>query len=60
VVNKSLTIAYGSRELPALACDARNFHALRAAAHAPGALLPIPGADHFTILDELRRKDGIL
>ena len=37
-----------------------NFHALRAAAHCPGALLPIAGADHFTVLDELSRPDGML
>jgi acetyl esterase/lipase len=53
VVQKPLAIAYGSRELAALVHDSRNFHALRAAAHAPGALLPIAGADHFTILQEL-------
>jgi arylformamidase len=60
VISKPMTIAYGSKELPALVCDARNFHALRAAAHVPGALLPVAGADHFTILDELRSKDGLL
>lgn len=60
VVAKPMTIAYGSRELPALVHDARNLHALRAAAHAPGALLPVPGADHFSILDEFRRPDGLL
>ncbi len=51
VTPKPMTIAYGSRELPALVHDARNLHALRSAAHAPGALLPVPGADHFSILD---------
>jgi arylformamidase len=60
VIQKELMIAYGSREVPALAADARLFHAHRAAAHAPGALLPVAGADHFTILDELRRPDGVL
>lgn len=60
VVDKPLTIAYGSRELPALVHDARNLHALRSAAHAPGALLPVPGADHFSILDGFRRPDGLL
>jgi acetyl esterase/lipase len=60
VVDKPLTIAYGSRELPALVHDARNLHALRAAAHLPGALLPVPGADHFSILNEFRRPDGLL
>jgi arylformamidase len=60
VVAKPMTLAYGSRELPALVHDARNLHGLRAAAHAPGALLPVPGADHFSILNEFRRPDGLL
>ncbi len=59
-VGKPLCIAYGTGELPALIHDARNLHALRAAAHAPGPLLPVPGADHFSVLDALRRPDGIL
>jgi arylformamidase len=57
---KPLAIAYGTRELPALVHDSRKLHALRSAAHAPGPLLPIAGADHFTILDELRRPGGQL
>ncbi|MCJ2135786.1 alpha/beta hydrolase [Methylobacterium sp. J-026] len=60
VAAKPMTLAYGSRELPALVHDARNLHALRSAAHTPGALLPVPGADHFSILDGFRRPDGIL
>ena len=60
VTPKPMTVAYGSRELAALVHDARNLHALRSAAHAPGALLPVPGADHFSILDGLRRPDGLL
>jgi arylformamidase len=59
-IGKPLCIAYGTRELPALVHDARNLHALRAAAHAPGPLLPVPGAEHFSVLDALRRPDGIL
>jgi arylformamidase len=57
---KPLAIAYGTRELPALVHDSRKLHALRSAAHAPGPLLPIAGADHFTILEELRRPGGQL
>jgi acetyl esterase/lipase len=57
---KPLAIAYGTRELPALVHDARELHALRSAAHAPGPLLPVAGADHFTILEELRRPGGEL
>ena len=60
VTPKPMTVAYGSRELPALVHDARNLHALRSAAHAPGALLPVPGADHFSILDGFRRTEGPL
>jgi acetyl esterase/lipase len=59
-VMKPLAVAYGTAELPALVWDSRRFHAHRAAAHAPGPLLPVPGADHFTILDALRREDGAL
>ncbi len=60
VVPKPLAIAYGTRELPALVDDARAFHARRAAAHAAGPLIPVAGADHFTILDGFRRPEGIL
>ena len=58
VVAKPMTVAYGTRELPALVHDARRLHALRSAAHAPGTLLPVAGADHFSILDGLRRPAG--
>ena len=60
VVHKRLTMSYGTRELPSLVEDGRNLHALRSAAHAPGALVPVPGADHFTILDELKNPAGAL
>ena len=57
---KPLAVAYGTSELPALVCDSRRLHALRSGAHAPGPLLPIAGADHFTIMEELRRPGGEL
>ena len=60
VVKKPLGIAYGTMELPALLEDSRRLHARRANAHAPGPLIPVVGADHFTILDELQKPDGIL
>jgi acetyl esterase/lipase len=60
VVRKPMAIAYGTSELPALVTDSRDLHARRHAAGAPGALLPIAGADHFSILEELRRPDGAL
>lgn len=60
VVEKPMAIAYGSRELPALVNDSRHLHGKRASAHAAGPLIPISGADHFTILEELRKPDGQL
>lgn len=58
VIGKPLTLAYGTRELPMLVEDSREFHAHRASAHAPGALVPIAGADHFTILEQLEQPDS--
>lgn len=60
VVPKPLAIAYGSAELPPFVWDARRFHAMRDAARAPGALVPVAGEDHFSILDHLCRPDGDL
>lgn len=60
VVHKPLAIAYGSAELPELCRQSRDFHALRSAAHAPGPLVPVPGADHFRVLEALRVPDGSL
>jgi arylformamidase len=60
VMMKPMTIAYGSAELPTLVNDSRRLHAIRSAAHAPGALLPIASANHFSILDELSEPDGEL
>ena len=60
VVPKPLAIAYGAAELPMLVADSRDFFDYRRSAGAPGTLLPIDGANHFSILDELRRPDGAL
>ncbi|MBR1228032.1 MULTISPECIES: alpha/beta hydrolase [unclassified Bradyrhizobium] len=59
-VHKRLDIAYGSAELPALVFDSIQLHEARVAAGAPGRLVPIEGANHFSILGELRRPDGAL
>jgi hypothetical protein len=59
-VPKLLAISYGTAELPALVVDSRDLHAHRIAANAPGPFTPISGADHFTILEELRRPEGKL
>ena len=60
VAQKPLAIAYGENELPALVSDALQFHALRAASDAPGPLISIPAANHFTILREFRDPDSPL
>jgi arylformamidase len=60
MVAKPMLITYGTAELPPLVSDSRHLHAKRATAHLPGALLPIAGADHFTIVHELRDADGAL
>ena len=59
-IQKPLAIAYGTTELPPLVSDSRDLHAHRAGAHAPGVLIPIPGANHFTIVHELRDAEGML
>jgi acetyl esterase/lipase len=60
LVDKPLALAYGTAELPPLMSDSRDLHALRSAAHLPGALIPVPRANHFTIGHELRDQDGLL
>jgi arylformamidase len=60
MVNKPLAIAYGTGELPPLVSDSRDLHALRAGQHLPGVLIPVAGANHFTIMHELRDADGVL
>ena len=59
-IAKPMTITYGTAELPPLVHDSRHLHGKRSEAHAPGALVPVAGADHFTITHELRDADGIL
>lgn len=60
VVKKPLAITYGTAELPPLVSDSRDLHAMRSAAHLPGALVPAPGCDHFTIVEQLRQPTGLL
>jgi hypothetical protein len=57
---KPLAIAYGSKELTTLVNDSRNLYVARLAAGAPGFLMTVMGADHFSILDEYAGPDGEL
>jgi hypothetical protein len=43
-----------------LVADSRNYHAHRAQAHLPGPLVPVPHANHYTIMEELRSATGVL
>ncbi len=60
MVQKPLAITYGTLELPPLVGDSRKLHEIRSAQHLPGALIPVAGADHFTITHELQDADGLL
>ncbi len=60
VTRKPLIISYGSAELPTLVHDAWRLHELRSREGAPGKILPIAGADHFSILRELQMPEGVL
>jgi acetyl esterase/lipase len=60
MVQKPLTIAYGSAELPALVSDSKQLAVARQAVDAPGDLVAIAGANHFSILEQLRQPNGAL
>ncbi|HEX9395980.1 MAG TPA: alpha/beta hydrolase [Burkholderiales bacterium] len=53
---KPLAIAYGKKELPEMQRQSEIFFAARKRA----TLLPLPGHDHFTILEELASPEGAL
>ncbi len=55
-----LTVAYGAEELPELRRQSETYGAAWRAAGLPGALRPLPGHDHFSVLSELIRPDGAL
>lgn len=59
-VRKPMAVVYGAAELPELCRQSRDFHAVRAAAQAPGPLWPVPGADHFRVIEALREPGGAL
>jgi arylformamidase len=60
MVNKPMAITYGTGELPPLVADSRDLHARRSAAHLPGDLIPVPGGNHFTIVQQLQHEHGAL
>ena len=56
----ALVVAYGSRELPELCRQSIEYARAWTERGLPGRLLPVDGADHFTILDALARPEGVL
>lgn len=59
VVDKPFVTAYGTAELPQLQAQSQAFAAYRSAQQSD-LLMPIDGADHFSILNALASKDGAL
>jgi arylformamidase len=55
---KPLALTAGSGELPLLRQQTANFAAHRAKYGLPVSYEEIPGADHFTIMDQMLRPDG--
>jgi len=58
--SKPLIIAYGTGELPELQRQSEQFGAARQRAGLPGRIVPLPGRNHFSILEDLARPDGAL
>jgi arylformamidase len=58
-IDKRLVIAYGTAELPALVRNSRGFHAYRARSHQAGGLFPLPHANHYTGIEQLRLADSL-
>ncbi len=55
-----LIVTYGTAELPELCRQSINYATARVERGLPGHLLPIDGADHFSILEMLAQPDGEL
>jgi arylformamidase len=55
-----LVVAYGTRELPELCRQSIDYAQAWVERDLPGHLLPVDGANHFTILDTLANPQGVL
>jgi arylformamidase len=56
----ALTITYGTAELPELQRQSEYYWRAREEAGLPGALVPLAGHDHFSILEELARPGALV
>ena len=59
-VSAPLVVAYGTAELPELCRQSIDYAKAWAERGLPGRLLPVGGADHFTILESLADPHGAL
>jgi acetyl esterase/lipase len=55
-----LVVAYGTRELSELCRQSIDYAQAWTEQDLPGHLIPVDGADHFTILETLAGADGVL
>ena len=55
-----VAVMYGADELFELRRQSDAYHAARGAAGLDGPLIPVPGADHFTVLDALIDPEGVI
>jgi arylformamidase len=53
-------VAVGLAELPELVRQSEAYAAARQRGGLPGRYLPVPGRDHFTILEELAQPKGVI
>jgi arylformamidase len=57
---KPMMVAYGVNELPEMQRQSRDYAQARNDAGLATELLPLPGHDHFSVLDELQKPNGKL
>ena len=55
-----VVLAYGTGELPELQRQSVAYHDARRAVGLSSELLPLAGLNHFSIMDELEKPDGVL
>jgi arylformamidase len=55
-----LAIVVGGAELPLMRQQSADYAGARSRQGLPALLREIPGADHFSILDEMERSDGLI
>lgn len=57
---KPVATVWGANELPGLVWQSEAYVAARASAGLAGGAMPVAGANHFTVLEHLRHKQGAM